>query len=336
MTRKRKPSKQSPDNGQTTTNSNAKKANKETKENKMAQNVSCTPGHGQSGQNGQLQAQASQSFNYSQMPNAPMGQFIMSTPAYQGQSFMSQLASPISPNHDILATILDRLNSMDNKLSQLEKIQSSVSAMNIRIDKVDKRISDIESRITEVEKSCEFSGSAAEDISNKQKQLDTLLKNMKHLTTTEDAHVAKESKLQAEVTDLKCRSMRDNLLFFRIPEEQNEICENTILDFIVTKLHIENAKENIKIHRAHRVGAFRQDKVRPIVAKFAFFPDKEKVRKAANQLKGTPFGIAEQYPPEVMEKRRKLVPIMKAARAEGKLAYITVDRLFINKRLYVE
>ncbi|XP_052280800.1 uncharacterized protein LOC127878317 [Dreissena polymorpha] len=163
-----------------------------------------------------------------------------------------------------------------------------------------------------------------------------MLKNMKHITTTEDAHVAKESKLQAEITDLKCRRL-DNLLFFRIPEEEKkENCENKILDFIVTKLHIENAKGAIKIHRAHRVGAFRQDKARPIVAKFAFFPDKERVRKAANQLKGTPFGIAEQYPPEIMEKLRKLVPIMRAAQSEGKEAYIKVDRLFINKQLYVE
>ncbi|KAH3844722.1 hypothetical protein DPMN_086984 [Dreissena polymorpha] len=34
-----------------------------------------------------------------------------------------------------------------------------------------------------------------------------------------------------------------------------------------------------------------------------------------------------------MEKRRKLVPIMRVARSEGKEAYIKVDRLFINKQL---
>ncbi|KAH3692617.1 hypothetical protein DPMN_193771 [Dreissena polymorpha] len=71
------------------------------------------------------------------------------------------------------------------------------------------------------------------DITNKQKQLDTMFKNMKHVTTTEDAHVAKELKLPAEITDLKCRSMRDNLLVFSIPEENNENCDNKIVDLIV-------------------------------------------------------------------------------------------------------
>ncbi|KAH3774812.1 hypothetical protein DPMN_176205 [Dreissena polymorpha] len=50
------------------------------------------------------------------------------------------------------------------------------------------------------------------------------------------------------------------------------------------------------MNRAHRVGAFRQCNARPIGAKFAFFPDKERVRKAANPLRGTSYGIAEQYP----------------------------------------
>ena len=98
MTRKLKSSKQSPENGQITATRKTKNANKE---NKMAQNIQCTPGYGQ---NGQLQKQASpasQLFNCSQILNAPMGQFIMSTPSFQGQSFVSQLASPISPNHFI-------------------------------------------------------------------------------------------------------------------------------------------------------------------------------------------------------------------------------------------
>ncbi|KAH3751735.1 hypothetical protein DPMN_186304 [Dreissena polymorpha] len=77
-----------------------------------------------------------------------------------------------------------------------------------------------------------------------------MLNNMKHMTTTEDAYVAKESKLQAEIRDRKCQSMLDNLLLSRIQEEQYKNCENKILDFIVTQLHIQNAPDDITIHRA--------------------------------------------------------------------------------------
>ncbi|XP_060551565.1 uncharacterized protein LOC132713112 [Ruditapes philippinarum] len=144
----------------------------------------------------------------------------------------------------------------------------------------------------------------------------------------------KELELRDEITDIKCRSMRDNLLFFNLPEEKDENCEQKVLNFIEKEMKILAAIENIKLHRAHRLGVYRSTKVRPIVAKFAYFPDRERVRASAKTLSGTQFGVAEQFPREIMETRRKLVPIMKKARDEGKEAYIKVDKLYINKQLY--
>ena len=80
--------------------------------------------------------------------------------------------------------------------------------------------------------------------------------------------------------DIQCRSMRDNLIFYRIPEQKDETdddCARKILSFIEGHLEIENASRDIKLHRAHRMGKFNNSKVRPIVAKFAFYPDREKV-----------------------------------------------------------
>ena len=53
-----------------------------------------------------------------------------------------------------------------------------------------------------------------------------------------------------------------------------------------------------------------------------------------SELKDKEAGISQQFPKEIMEKRRKLVPIMKAARDNGQEAYIVVDKLYIDKRLY--
>lgn len=53
--------------------------------------------------------------------------------------------------------------------------------------------------------------------------------------------------------------MRDNLLFFGIPEEKGENdtdCVVKVLDLIENKLEIADAKSNIKLHRAHRIGRF--------------------------------------------------------------------------------
>lgn len=139
--------------------------------------------------------------------------------------------------------------------------------------------------------------------------------------------------------DMQCRSMRDNLLFYRIPEERGETdddCMRKVLEFIENTLEIENAQREIKLHRAHRMGKYDQSKIRPIVAKFAYYPDREKVRKNAGKLKNTNYGISQQFPREIMDTRKKLVPIMKAARAKGQDAYIVVDKLYIDKTLYRE
>ncbi|XP_060557589.1 uncharacterized protein LOC132717995 [Ruditapes philippinarum] len=150
----------------------------------------------------------------------------------------------------------------------------------------------------------------------------------------ESDQIAREHGLQREIIDLKCRNMGDNSLFFNIPEEKDENCESKLLDLMESKLQITDAKTSIKLQRSHRIGGFTPSKTRPIVAKFRDFSDREKVRKSAKHLKDTHYGISEQFPAEVMEKRRKLLPIMKKARSGGKEAYLSVDKLYIDKQLY--
>ena len=100
------------------------------------------------------------------------------------------------------------------------------------------------------------------------------------------------------------------------------------------KLKIDNATQNIQLQRAHRIGPYKSDKTRPIVAKFSDYLDSKKVRRAAKALKGTTYGISEQFPKEVVEQRRKLVPIMLQARKDGKEAYLRMDKLCISNHLY--
>ncbi|KAH3849770.1 hypothetical protein DPMN_092174 [Dreissena polymorpha] len=87
--------------------------------------------------------------------------------------------------------------------------------------------------------------------------------------------------------------MRDNLLFHNLPEEKEVNCEQKVLKFIKEKLNIE--EREVRLQRAHRIGPFNHSKTRPIVAKFSDYPVQENVRRAARKLKGTNFGISEQY-----------------------------------------
>ncbi|KAH3868348.1 hypothetical protein DPMN_031491 [Dreissena polymorpha] len=56
----------------------------------------------------------------------------------------------------------------------------------------------------------------------------------------------------------------------------------------------------------------------------------EIVRKCWKELDGTVHRVFEQFPQDVIKKRRKLVPKMKEARRQGKRAYLVFDTLYID------
>ncbi len=60
--------------------------------------------------------------------------------------------------------------------------------------------------------------------------------------------------------------------------------------------------------------------------------DKEKILQHVRKLEGTNYGLLEQFPEEIQERRKKLVPEMKKAKASEKKAKLTGDRLVIDGR----
>lgn len=74
-----------------------------------------------------------------------------------------------------------------------------------------------------------------------------------------------------------------------------------------------------------------QGRHRPIIAKFVLFKEREKVRKAAPyKLAGKPFGINEQFPKEINDRRKLLYPHYKHAKRLEKKAVMIADKLFVN------
>jgi hypothetical protein len=150
-----------------------------------------------------------------------------------------------------------------------------------------------------------------------------------------DSLVKQHRVIEESVTDLKSRSMRDNLIFAGIPEYRDENCERVLQDFLYNKLNIE---EKIPFERVHRIGRYDEFRTRPrdIVAKFSFFKDREFIRKRApRKLRGSHIWINEQFPPEIEERRKKLYPVMRQARKEQKRVRLVKDILYINGEKYV-
>ena len=138
--------------------------------------------------------------------------------------------------------------------------------------------------------------------------------------------------MKKEIIDLKARSMCDNLVFYNI-QEQGENAMEKIFSFLGNELKIESPQQNIKIDLAHRMGRKQPEKTRPIVVKLNYFQDREAIRQRAHLPKGKRYGISEQFPQEIAQQRKKLIPLYKKAKQEGKRATIKYDKLIVEGRV---
>ncbi len=61
---------------------------------------------------------------------------------------------------------------------------------------------------------------------------------------------------------------------------------------------------------------------------------KEQVKSRGRELKGTDFGVNDQFPKEILERRKILFPIRRSLIQKGSRAVIAVDRLYVDGLLY--
>ena len=236
-----------------------------------------------------------------------------------------------------LCAIESSQKDMQCKLSKFDKIEADVKAISNKLTRVEVKVMSLEHKMSESDKNLAdlaLSRSVDSDACQDIKKRHALLNCMKNLKS-------ENTLLSENIFDLQARSMRDNLLVFNFDEEKSfktrkaENCINKIIQFCERDLHIENAADNIKSDRAHRVGHFEEGKKRPIVAKFNFYGDKLNVKANAREhLSNTSFRVGDQYPNEIQDRRRKLVPYLVQARQAGKVANLSYDTLYIDRVKY--
>jgi len=132
---------------------------------------------------------------------------------------------------------------------------------------------------------------------------------------------------------------RENLRFYGIEEDPEgaEDTQHVLVEFMQSELGIDDASD-IEFQRVHRIGTFNPEATKPrqIIARFLRYPDRERVLSNARKLKGKNFGIAADFPKEIVDRRKVLLPKFFAAKKAGKSAYFSraePDKLFIDGRL---
>ena len=140
--------------------------------------------------------------------------------------------------------------------------------------------------------------------------------------------------MKEKMLDAQCRSMSYNLIFTGIDEREQEDGETVLKEFLSARLRITDEIPFANIHRMGNIAeAKRRGRPRPLIAKFVHKKHLLKVKRATALLKGTHYGVNEQYPPEIERERKKLYPIAKAERKKGSRVVLVRDKLYVNNSI---
>ena len=107
------------------------------------------------------------------------------------------------------------------------------------------------------------------------------------------------NEMKSTLLDLRCRSMKNNLVFTGLGETADGETEAKLRDFLRCELNIDYY---IELGNVHRFGSRQNNnngaeiRTRPIVARFLYYSDLAYVLECAKRLSGKPYGINHQFP----------------------------------------
>lgn len=244
------------------------------------------------------------------------------------------------------SSVAEFMHSIDSRLKVIESHVQKIDEVRTEMKKILTRVNDIETKVRavsdvtrdlennmqglsnifdSVKTSCELNTTEIE-------RIDVQCKNSKETVTTEMRCLQRENEvLKNDLTDLRCRSMKFNLVFAGLHEVKGEHTEALIQEFVREEMRLEDTLELANVHRFGRRGS---NKPRPILVRFVYQQQHDLVLRNANRLKGKPFSINEQFPAAVEEVRKKLYPIMKEKRRLGHKVKLVRDKMYVNGVLY--
>lgn len=139
----------------------------------------------------------------------------------------------------------------------------------------------------------------------------------------------KISELEFKLKRAEIEKRKNNLVFFGINE--NIKFETELVDFIKEIIvSMEVYMDSQEINKVYRIGQKTENKNRPVVVTITTQWKKHLILKNKPSL---PQGIniKEDYPKEILDKRKQLQPQVEEEIKKGNIAYIKYDKLIIKK-----
>ena len=205
-------------------------------------------------------------------------------------------------------------------------------ATSILFNSLNQRLEDQNKTIYDLKRSLEFS---QEELRDTRKELEVCKKELTLHNDDIVAHKQALKTLNEQIARQEDHSRKRNLRFDGIVESVRETWEQT--QEKVSKIIKEKMKlENIEIEYAHRIRKSDKNQSsrgpRTIIARLKHDADRDSVIKNSKKLKGTDIFVNEDLSELTIQKRREKLPLLKAARNEGKIAYFIKDNLIIKER----
>lgn len=124
------------------------------------------------------------------------------------------------------------------------------------------------------------------------------------------------------------QARKNNIVFFGIEETENsyQMLENIIIDFVNKYFSLD--LDHRDIQEVKRIGK-KGEMSRPIIATFTTLGTKIKIFKQRRALKETTYYITEDYPKQILERRKELQEQAKLEREKGNTVKIKYDKLMI-------
>lgn len=202
-------------------------------------------------------------------------------------------------------------------------------------DSSNKRFDDLSREMQEVKRSLEYSQKEVDELKT---TLNSVTNGaIKHLQSNTETLLADNKRSLDKVEYLENQSRRNNIVIDGIPETPEESwsdSEKKFREILSGKMKID--QKHIEIERAHRIGRPLADgagkRPRSMIVKLARYKDRQTILSKANNLKGTNIYMNEDFSDAVRQKRKDLLPEMRAARARGEWAYLKYDRLIVQPR----
>lgn len=166
-------------------------------------------------------------------------------------------------------------------------------------------------------------------------KLDSVMLEMKELKGENKRLKEKVDEQGERIDSLEREVRKKNLVIRGIKDKEGEKDSETEekISAIIQKIGVNfDTKEDLD--EVRRIGKYNPQKIRPVLIKLSRESTRGKILRNTKALKGSDIWIDEDYPKQVQEERRRLIPHMKEARERGYRARLRYNKLIVNGVIY--